>query len=307
MHGARTRAERRALPDARGGVRVQGLPAAAGHRRLAFRRLPTRRPPRRRAWRNPTQDRPATRSPMNAAFALSPPPSPSLLHAWPMLAIALCTAGLAVRALVTTETRRPDLALHRAGVWIRGRRVLTGGFVLLLAGHLAALLLPRAILNWNRAPLRLYLLEGAAFGLGLLTFAAWLRATWRHLRRGEATFLVELGDALFLAMMFLAIASGLGMAALERWSSSWGIVTLRPYVLSILAGDPQRALVDALPFLTRLHLFATFAALAVFPLTRLAPLPILLVSRGAAVCARPVVRASRTGGVAVWNWCAAVL
>jgi hypothetical protein len=185
--------------------------------------------------------------------------------------------------------------------------VLTAGLVLLLAGHLAALLLPRAILAWNRAPLRLYLLEGAAFGLGLLTLGAWLRATRRHLRRGSAALVVEIGDALFLAMMFLAIASGLGMAALDRWSSSWGIVTLRPYLLSLLAGDPQRALVDGLPFLTRLHLFATFAAVAVFPLTRLAPLPILLVARGAAVCARPLGRASRSCGVALWNWCAVVL
>jgi len=224
------------------------------------------------------------------------------------MAIALCAAGLVVRGLVTrTETRGARLALHRAGEWVRGRRVLTGGLVVLLAAHVAALLLPRALLAWNRAPLRLYLLEGAAFALGLLTLAAWVRATRRHLRRNRAAFVVEIGDGLFLAMMFLAIASGLGMAALDRWSSSWGIVTLRPYVLSILAGDPQRRLVDGLPFLTRLHLFATFVAVAVFPLTRLAPLPILLVVRGAAVCARPVVRASRTCGIALWNWFAAVL
>ncbi len=62
-----------------------------------------------------------------------------------------------------------------------------------------------------------------------------------------------------------------------------------------------------LPFLVRTHLFTTFAALAVFPLTRLAPLPILLVSRAAAACVRPVAAAARTLGVALWSRCAALL
>jgi nitrate reductase gamma subunit len=239
---------------------------------------------------------------------MNPTNTQPLFHTWPLAALALCAAGLVVRAVVARDdAHAARLALHRARRWFRGGRLLTVGLVLLLAGHLAGMLFPRAILAWNHAPARLYLLEGAAFAVGLAALAAWLRATWRHLRRADAPLAVEMGDSLFLAMVFLAIASGLGMAAVHRWSSSWGIVTLRPYVLSILAGDPQSALVDRLPFLTRAHLFATFAALAVFPLTRLAPVPILLVLRAGSVCARPVVWVSRTGGLALWNRCVALL
>jgi nitrate reductase gamma subunit len=241
---------------------------------------------------------------MNAAIA----PSSSLFQTWPLLATSLCASGLFVRALVTrTELRGAGLALHRARLWVSGGRVPSVALVLLLAGHLAALLFPGAILAWNRAPARLYLLEGLGLAVGLGALAAWGRATSGHLRRAHVPFIVEIGDSLFLAMIFLALASGLGMAALHRWGSSWGVVTLRPYALSILAGEPQSMLVERLPFLARLHLFATFAALAVFPLTRLAPLPILLVSRAAAGCARPVAWLWRTGGAALRDRCAAWL
>ena len=234
--------------------------------------------------------------------------SPSLFHAWPMTAIAVCAAGVLVRALAMRDgTHAARLAFRHARRVFWSGRVLTVGLALLLAGHLAGLPFPRAILAWNRGPARLYLLEGVAFGAGLASFAAWLRATWRHLRRADAPVIVELADSLFLAMVFLAIASGLGMAAFHRWSSSWGIVTMRPYALSILGGNPQSALVDGLPFLARTHLFATFAALAVFPLTGLAPLPILLLGRAVSVCARPVVAVSRSGSVALWKRCAALV
>ncbi|HLK90646.1 MAG TPA: respiratory nitrate reductase subunit gamma [Polyangia bacterium] len=238
----------------------------------------------------------------------SPSPASSLFHAWPLVALAVCAAGLVVRALAMRDgVHAARLAFHRARRVFWGGRPLTAALLLLLAGHLLGLLFPRAILAWNRAPARLYLLEGAAFGIGLAALAAWLRAARRHLGRTDAPLVVELADALFLAMTFLAIASGLGMATLHRWASSWGVATLRPYALSIFAGDPRGALVAQLPFLVRMHVFTTFAALAVFPPTRLAPLPILLVARAAAACGRPVAAAARAGGAALWSRCAALL
>jgi len=233
--------------------------------------------------------------------------SPSLFHAWPLVALALCAGGLVVRALAMRETHTARLALRRARRVFGGGRLLTAGLILLLVGHLAGLLFPHAILAWNRAPARLYLLEAAGVGVGLVALAAWIRAASRQLRPTYAPVVVELAESVFLAMMFLAIGSGLGMAVVHRWGSSWGIATLRPYVLSIAAGDPRSVLVDRLPFLVRAHLFATFAAAAVFPLTRLALLPILLVGRAAAVCARPVAWVARTGSAALWDRCTALL
>lgn len=173
---------------------------------------------------------------MNAAESPLPLPSSSpaasLFHAWPLVAIAVCAAGLVVRALVMRDgAHAARLAFHRARRVFSGGRAFTAALLLLLAGHLLGLLFPRAILAWNRAPARLYLLEGAAFVVGVATLAAWLRAARRHLGRTDAPLVVELADSLFLAMMFLAIASGLGMAALHRWASSWGIATLRHYAL----------------------------------------------------------------------------
>lgn len=151
------------------------------------------------------------------------------------------------------------------------------------------------------------LLEGAAFALGLLTLAAWCRAVWRHVRRAEAWWPVEMAESLFLAMMFVAIASGLGLAVLDRWGSSWGIVTLRPYALSLLARDPKGALVDHLPFLARAHLFATFGAAAIFPATRLALFPVRGIRRLASLCLRPATAVGRAAGVAIARQSAQVL
>ncbi len=240
---------------------------------------------------------------------MNPTDSSPLFHTWPLVAITICTTGVLVRALAMRDgVHAARQAFHHARRLFWSGWVLAVGLVPLLAGHLAGLLFPHAILSWNRAPMRLYLLEGVAFGVGLLTLVAWARAVWRHLRRTDEPFVVEMADSLFLAMLFLAIGSGLGMAALDRWASSWGVVTLRPYALSLLAGNPRSALVDHLPFLVRIHLFSTFAALAVFPATRLAPLPILLASRALAVCVRAVAATvARSGAKGIWTRLAALL
>src|SRR5581483_8127459 len=95
------------------------------------------------------------------------------------------------------------LAFHHARVVFWGGRLMTVSIVLLLAGHLLGLLFPRAVLAWNSSSGRLYLLEGVAFVIGLGALAAWGRATWRHLGRTDASFIVEIADSVFLAMVFV--------------------------------------------------------------------------------------------------------
>jgi nitrate reductase gamma subunit len=222
-----------------------------------------------------------------------------LFRIWPYTALALCGAGLVVRAVLVDDrlpaTRR---AVADALASFVGGRLSRACLVALLGAHLVALVFPRAILAVNASPTRLVLLEatGVALGLGLL--AAWGRALWRHVGRRRGSILLDLGDSIFLALLFVILSAGLLTALRYRWASSWGVATLTPWAVSLAQGRPDVGLVEHLPLFVRLHLFAALAAAAIFPFTRLGPLPIVIVHRALALAARPVEALAR----AVADW-----
>jgi nitrate reductase gamma subunit len=209
---------------------------------------------------------------------------------WPYVAMALFIAGLAVRYGCTRGARLPRArALFVGAGWFRL------SLVLLFLGHLAGLLLPRQIVLWNSLPARLYLLEGIALVLGVGALVGWAGVMWRHLGRSGGSVASQLADGVFLSVSFVALLSGLLTAVLYRWGSSWSAATLTPYVWSLLRGNPLAALAAQLPFLVRLHVFSSLAALATIPCTRLAPLLMVplhhglsLLLSGVSVLARPV-------------------
>jgi hypothetical protein len=139
-------------------------------------------------------------------------------------------------------------------------------WALLAAGHAAVLGLPAAVVAWDTSPPRLYALEGVGIAAGLGAVVVWSVWTRRHLAR-RAPVHVEMADAVFLALLFLGLATGLSMAVFERWGTLWATATLAPYVRSLAAGAPDPDGVRSLPFLVQLHVFAAFAALATAPFT----------------------------------------
>ena len=95
---------------------------------------------------------------------------------------------------------------------------------------------------------------------------------------------------------------------LHRWGSTWGAMTLTPYIRSLLT-QPLVDSVPRMPFLIRLHVFSWFAAMAMLPATRLAT--VLVAGMHAAVNAltRPLAAAERTiegwlakHNPAAWLW-----
>jgi nitrate reductase gamma subunit len=209
---------------------------------------------------------------------------------WPYVAMALFIAGLAVRYGCTRGA-----ALPRARALFVGAGWLRLSLVLLFLGHLAGLLFPSQVVLWNSMPARLYLLEGFAFVLGVGSLVGWAGVMWRHLGRSGGSVASQLADAVFLSMSFAALLSGLLTAVFYRWGSSWSAATLTPYAWSLLRGNPVAALAAQLPFLVRLHVFSSLAALAMIPLTRMAPLLMVplhhglgLLLRGVSVPARSV-------------------
>ena len=233
-----------------------------------------------------------------------------LFSVWPYMAFSLLAVGLSVRYLL--EQKRMDaVRIEMSEAWnvFSGANVWRAGVALLLVVHATVLLLPQSVLAWNNYPLRLYLFEAIAFGAGLAALAGWAKLTWQQVSHGNRSVITELSDTVFLALLLVAIVSGVLMAALYRWGSSWGALVLTPYVASILRGRPAPGLATQMPFLVRLHVFSAFAMVAVLPLTRLAAFFVFVLHSILALMGRPISAAVhaaerwlRRHNPAPWLW-----
>jgi len=233
-----------------------------------------------------------------------------LFAAWPYIAAALLAVGILIRYLLV-RNRVSSITAEMSEAWVTfgGSRMWRISLALLFLVHLVGLCFPRGILLWNGSTIRLLLLEGFAFAVGLLALAGWASLMWRDLGRSSQSPTSELLDTIFLSLLFLGILSGLLVAGLYRWGSSWGVMTLTPYVVSLLQGRPAPSFVIEMPFLVRLHIFSAFCAVAVLPLTRLAGVFVWALHHGLELIAWPISAASqraeawlRKHNPASWLW-----
>ena len=160
-----------------------------------------------------------------------------LQQQWPYVALTVLAGGLVVRArLVSDRIPAVKRALAESRSPYPRGWLWHAGWAALVATHGLALLFPRAVLAWNRVGWRLVVLEAITAAAGAVVMLLWLRALWRHVtgsgagegrhrtRRSLAplSMLLDLGDSVFLSLVALALASGLLLAAMYRWGSSWG-------------------------------------------------------------------------------------
>ncbi|HKD83009.1 MAG TPA: respiratory nitrate reductase subunit gamma [Candidatus Angelobacter sp.] len=233
-----------------------------------------------------------------------------LFSAWPYVAGSLFLTGIVVRYLL--EHKHATVVKEEMSeAWrvFSGSRVWRLGVIVLLGGHAGALLFPQTLLAWNRVPGRLYLLEAFALIAALTALAGAATILWQHLGRSNRSVITELSDTVFIALLLVGIISGLLMAVLYRWGSSWGALILTPYVVSLLRANPAGGLAEQMPFVVRLHVFSTFAAVAVLPLTRLAAFFVFAINACLRQFARPVSAAGRSAEAwlrrhnpASWLW-----
>jgi nitrate reductase gamma subunit len=212
-----------------------------------------------------------------------------ILFSWcPYAAVALLAVGFGVRYMKLRN--QPGFGALNIAIWseLRSRRVLHYCLLLLVMGHLGELLFPRQVIVWNTSPLRLYLLEGILFVSGVSVFIGFLLEIVRHLDHSVGSVVTQGADTMFFALLFVGVLSGLFTAAAYRWASSWTVVTLTPYVLSLVHAAPNTAYVIEMPSLIRLHVFCAFGCMAVFPLTSIAPMFISAFHRAGAVVLRPI-------------------
>ncbi len=143
------------------------------------------------------------------------------------------------------------------------------GILIVLAGHLIGLLVPRSVMAFNAVPVRLAILEGTALAFGLLALLGIVLLCTRRASSPRLRVVTSRWDVVLLAILVVQIATGVYTAVFYRWGSAWYVQTAVPYMVSLGRLAPDVGLVASLPFMVKLHISSAFALIAVLPMTRL--------------------------------------
>lgn len=143
------------------------------------------------------------------------------------------------------------------------------GILVVLAGHVAAFLIPREILLWNSQPLRLYVLETSGLIFGILTLVGLVAAVARRFSVHKVRRVTSPSDWVLYALLLIQVASGIGVAVFHPWGSSWFAATATPYLWSIVKLNPNISYIAAMPFMIKLHIVNAYLVIGFFPFTRL--------------------------------------
>jgi nitrate reductase gamma subunit len=219
----------------------------------------------------------------------------------PYIAACALLAGAAYRCLALSDPAVDRLPRPQAGS--RVVRTIAGcASLALLALHLVLLFAPDAVLRWNRDERRLLLLEIAGFLVGAVCLVTLGRMIRCHRSASGPCHGTAIGGIAMSTLIGIEIVSGLMLALLYRWASSWSVVTLTPYAVSLMNFNPRVELVANMPFLVRLHVFCAFTTLVAIPFTTVGSTAVVAVRRAARTAAAPVTRASRLVGAAAGEW-----
>lgn len=143
------------------------------------------------------------------------------------------------------------------------------GIITVLTGHLAAFLVPRQILLWNRVPLRLYLLEVSALAFGLLTLVGLLGMVVRRFADARLRTVTSWADWVVYCLLAISALTGVYVAAFHPWGSSWFATAMTPYLWSLARMQPDTAALAGLPWTVKLHIVNAWLVIGFFPFSRL--------------------------------------
>ena len=164
-------------------------------------------------------------------------------------------------------------------------------FVVVLLLHLLGFLIPREILLWNSAPLRLVAAEVTGLAFALLTAVGLVNIVWRRVTHRLARRVTSPGDWIIYGLLAVQVLSGIGVAIFHSWGSSWFATSASPWLWSLVKLSPEVAFVSGLPWLVKLHIVNAFLLIGFFPFTRLVHILVL-----------PNPYLWRKTQVVLWNW-----
>lgn len=143
------------------------------------------------------------------------------------------------------------------------------GIIILLVGHLIGLLVPDWVASFNGVPVRLYVLEATALGLGLFALLGVVALIARRVTSPRVRAVTTPIDMILLVLLLAQVALGVYTAIFQRWGSWWYVSNAVPYLISLVQFNPQVQYAATLPFPTQLHVIGAFLLVAIFPFSRL--------------------------------------
>jgi nitrate reductase gamma subunit len=143
------------------------------------------------------------------------------------------------------------------------------GMVILLTGHFVGFLIPRSVLAWNSHPLRLYVLEVTALAFGVLTVVGLLTLVARRVGTDKVRVTTTFVDWVVYLLLLVQASTGIAVAVLYPWGTSWYAAAAAPYLRSIVLLRPDISYVIGMPLLAQLHIVNAFLLVTLFPFTRL--------------------------------------
>jgi len=159
--------------------------------------------------------------------------------------------------------------------FLEGKKLFWGsvpfhwGMLFLFFGHLIAFLIPRGVLIWNGDPLRLLILEVAAFAFGLSMLVGLANLLYRRWTNDRIRVVTTWMDHVVEVLLVAQVVLGLWVALEYRWGSSWFASTLTPYLWSIFLLEPNMDAVVAMPLVIQLHIVGAYLIVLLFPFSRL--------------------------------------
>jgi nitrate reductase gamma subunit len=189
---------------------------------------------------------------------------------FPYLALSLALVVTVYRSIARpfTISSLSSQLLERKGLFW-GSIPFHYGIILILLGHLLALVFPRGILLWNAVPVRLYLLELTGIALGVWALVGLLVLIWRRVVNARIRAVSSAMDYVVLFLLLVSVVTGVLVATTYRFGSYWFTGIFTPYLWSILTFQPRPELVAPLPGVIKLHVLNFFVLLMVFPFSRL--------------------------------------
>ena len=143
------------------------------------------------------------------------------------------------------------------------------GIIAVVIGHLIGIFLPSSVIAFNQVPLRLYILEGAAFALGLLALAGLFFLLLRRTTNPRIRVVTSGMDLVLLLLVLFQVITGDVIAIFYRWGTAWFVYTAAPYFLSLAKFSPEVGYMASLPLLVKVHAVNTAVLLAIAPFTRM--------------------------------------
>lgn len=189
---------------------------------------------------------------------------------FPYIATAVAVAVTIYRSIYrpfTVSSMSSQLLERKKLYW--GSIPFHYGIVLVLLGHLLALLLPRELLLLNALPIRLYLLELTGLGLGIWALVGLIVLLWRRLHDKRVRMVTTPMDLVVLVLVLVSTLTGVITATLYRFGITWFTVIFAPYLQSLFTLQPNLNLVAPLPWVIKLHVINFFILLVVLPFSRL--------------------------------------